>query len=82
MMNSKEIWPLAFMLAIGAVPSQADTPIDTNPASFFRAGSLAETLRHRAASETSDEKRSGISPAQLAQWFNFFNCFNGAWRRC
>lgn len=81
MPNYKEIWPLAFVLAMASGSSQADAPIDTNPAAFFRAGSLSDTLRSANASERPEDE-SAPSRIQLSQWFNFFNCFSGVWRRC
>lgn len=82
MSNFKEMWPLAFVLAMASGASQADTPIDTNPAAFFRAGSLADALRNTSNVDEGSETRSAIGPIRLAQWFNFFNCFSGVWRRC
>ncbi len=82
MPNSKEIWPLALILAMASAASQADTPIDTNPAAFFRAGSLSDVLRNPAHAGERTEDQSGLSRIQLSQWFNFFNCFSGVWRRC
>lgn len=81
MPNYKEIWPLAFVLAMASGSSQADAPIDTNPAAFFRAGSLSDTLRSANANER-PEDGSAAGRIQLSQWFNFFNCFSGVWRRC
>ena len=74
-----KVWPLAFILASGA--AQADAPVDTSPTAFFQPGSLADTLRSTEANQATDGG-SGLSRIQLSQWFNFFNCINGAWRRC
>jgi hypothetical protein len=82
MSNFKEMWPLAFVLAMASGASRADAPIDTNPAAFFRAGSLADALRNSSDVGEGSERRSGIGPTRLAQWFNFFNCFSGVWRKC
>jgi len=79
MAHYREIWPLAFVLAMAAGSAHADAPVDTNPETFFQAGSLADTLRNAS---NADGGRSGIRPVQLSQWFNFFNCFNGVWRKC
>lgn len=78
----RDIWPLAFILATASGSSQADTPIDTNPAAFFRAGSLTDALRETSNVNEEGQNRSGISRVQLSQWFNFLNCFSGVWRRC
>lgn len=82
MAHFREIWPLAFVLAATANPVNADAPIDTNPAAFFRSGSLADTLRDSPATNEPDASGPGLSRIQLSQWFNFFNCFSGVWRRC
>lgn len=82
MSNYREIWPLAFVLAMASGSSQAGAPTDTDPAAFFRAGSLADTLRNTSNASEASKDRSGIGPAQLSQWFNFSNCFSGVWRRC
>jgi hypothetical protein len=81
MADHREIWPLAFALAMASGSSHADAPVDTNPAVFFQAGSLADTLRNTSNAKGADG-RSGINPIQLSQWFNFSNCFSGVWRRC
>ncbi|MFB9265851.1 hypothetical protein ACFFWD_22295 [Bradyrhizobium erythrophlei] len=73
---------MAFVLAATTNPVNADAPIDTNPAGFFRSGSLADTLRDASATSGRDEGGAGVSRIQLSQWFNFFNCFSGVWRRC
>jgi hypothetical protein len=79
----REIWPLAFVLAMASgSSSQGDTPIDTDPSVFFRAGSLADTFRNTLNAGEGSADRSGIRPIQLSQWFNFANCFSGVWRRC
>lgn len=82
MSSYREIWPLAFILAMTSGSSRAGAPIDTNPATFFQAGSLADTLRNASTADESSESGSGMKPIQLSQWFNFFNCFNGVWRKC
>ncbi len=82
MVNLKEIWPLAFVLAMASGSSNADAPVDTNPATFFQAGSLADILRNSPNANERNEGSSGVKPIQLSQWFNFFNCFSGVWRRC
>ena len=82
MANYREIWPLAFALAMASGSAQADAPVDTNPATFFQAGSLADTLRNAPNANGANNGRSGINPVQLSQWFNFANCFSGVWRRC
>ena len=82
MSNYREIWPLAFALAMASGSSEANAPIDTNPAAFFRAGSLADTFRNTSNASEGRKDQSGIGPAQLSQWFNFSNCFSGVWRRC
>jgi hypothetical protein len=81
MSNFKGIWPLAFSLAMASGSSQADAPINTDPVTFFKAGSLADTLINAPASNGENKSRS-VDEIQLSQWFNFFNCFNGVWRRC
>ena len=82
----KEIWPLALLLATASGTSQAGAPVDTSPATFFRAGSLSDALQNAAkASEEANEEAGGPAGPdriQLAQWFNFFNCFSGVWRKC
>jgi hypothetical protein len=82
MSHYREIWPLAFILAMASGSSHADAPVDTNPATFFQAGSLADTLRNTSNANGGNESSSGVNSIQLSQWFNFFNCFNGVWRRC
>lgn len=82
MANYREVWPLAFALALASGTSQADAPVDTNPAAFFQAGSLADTLRDHSNSDGARDGRSAIDPVRVAQWFNFANCFSGVWRRC
>ena len=57
MSNYREIWPLAFVLAMASGSSQAGAPTDTDPAAFFRAGSLADTsatLRMQARQARTD----------------------------
>jgi hypothetical protein len=78
----KEIWPLAFVLAAASGSAQADAPVDTDPAAFFRAGSLSDTLRDVASRGEGSEDKVGSNRIQLSQWFNFFNCFSGVWRKC
>ncbi len=82
MANCREVWPLAFALAMASSSSQADVPVDTNPAMFFQAGSLVDTLRNPSNANGANDGRSGMNPVQLSQWFNFANCFSGVWRRC
>jgi hypothetical protein len=82
MSHCREIWPLAFILAMASGSSNADAPVDTNPATFFQAGSLADTLQAASHAREGNQNGAGTSPIQLSQWFNFFNCFNGVWRKC
>jgi hypothetical protein len=82
MSNYKEIWPLALVLAMASGSSHADAPVDTQTSAFFQAGSLSETLRSASEATGAKDGRSGVNSIQLSQWFNFFNCFNGVWRRC
>jgi hypothetical protein len=82
MAHFNEIWPLAFVLAMASGSANGDAPVDTNPATFFQAGSLADTLRNAPNAKEGNESRSGANAIQLSQWFNFFNCFSGVWRRC
>ena len=82
MSNLKEVWPLAFILATASSSGHADTPIDTNPAAFFRSGSLEDALRNNPDASGGPEGGTGPSRIRLSQWANFFNCFSGVWRRC
>ncbi|MEH2535747.1 hypothetical protein V1277_004955 [Bradyrhizobium sp. AZCC 1588] len=82
MSSLKEVWPLAFVLATASSSVHADAPIDTNPAEFFRSGSLADTLRSYPDASGGTESSAEPSRIQLSQWANFFNCFSGVWRRC
>lgn len=82
MANYREIWPLAFALAMASGSSQAGVPVDTNPSAFFQAGSLADTLRNAPNANRANDGRSEMNSIQLSQWFNFANCFSGVWRRC
>lgn len=81
----KDAWPLAFVLA-AANPTNAATPIDTDPAAFFQSGSLADALETASADVKQDESGAGAGAGprriRLSQWFNFANCFSGVWRRC
>jgi hypothetical protein len=82
MAHFKDAWPLAFVL-VAANPTNAATPIDSDPAAFFQSGSLTGALE--AASMDTKQVEGGSSPRrmiQLSQWFNFANCFSGVWRRC
>ncbi|UQR60708.1 MULTISPECIES: hypothetical protein [Bradyrhizobium] len=77
----RDAWPLAFVL-VAANPTNAATPIDSDPAAFFQSGSLAGALEAASADVKQDEGGSGPRRIQLSQWFNFANCFSGVWRRC
>jgi hypothetical protein len=82
MTSLKEVWPLAFVLATASSSVHADAPIDTNPAAFFRSGSLADALRSNPDASGGAESSAEPRRIQLSQWANFFNCFSGVWRRC
>jgi hypothetical protein len=82
MANHREIWPLAFALAMASGAAQAGVPVDTNSSAFFQAGSLADTLRNTPNENRATDGRSETNSIQLSQWFNFANCFSGVWRRC
>ena len=82
MSNFKEIWPLALILAMASGSSHADAPVDTQTSAFFQAGSLTETLRSASEANAEKDGGSGLNSIRLSQWFNFFNCFSGVWRRC
>ena len=62
MSNFKEMWPLAFVLAMASGASQADAPIDTSPAAFFRAGSLADALRNTSTVDEGERAAIGNWP--------------------
>jgi hypothetical protein len=77
----KDAWPLAFVL-VAANPTNAATPIDSDPTAFFQSGSLAGALEAASTDAKQDARISGPRRIQLSQWFNFANCFSGVWRRC
>jgi hypothetical protein len=76
--------PLAFVLALAATKAATTVPVvgDQEPLAAGHLQSLLSSERSISDSELSDVGVPVTQAGKLAQWFNWFNCFNGVWRRC
>jgi hypothetical protein len=79
MTKKTELLPLAFVLAMAAEAGAA--PAVDQPVGPLTVGALA-ALAQQPSTTAIDPDRPTFVHDRLTQFFNFFNCFRGAWRNC
>jgi len=78
-------WPAAFALALALANTSGSAGAVAESDDFFQPRALARhldaSLDLSAAADTVAAP-AAAGPTRLAQWFNWFNCVSGTWRRC
>ncbi len=75
--------PAAFALALTLANASGNAGAVTQSDHFFQPSRVAPHLGAASpAPPGTADAQTAPQPMRLAQWFNWFNCFAGMWRRC